>query len=414
LDLLHRHVSPRVGLCPRPQGLYRRGVRCPCMAFPPCTARCSHGLWIDHVPMPATSFPTPDSSRCPFHPAVPCRSRCPDAREARGKAKCSRLRLAPSGPMHASRPEGRPPAGTGSLAARRLLRFRSARSQAPRREWIGIGRKASARPEGLASAASRRPRRAGVAPADDPERYPPYRSVSPEGARSPVSAVRSEERPAAPAHSPGGLAPVVRAHPRTRVARRRRAHGRMARRRLPTPGPEGPGVVVGAPLARALRRVSRRTHSADPRRNPTEEASRSRSGDRQRLMAPLLSSKLGERPRARQTSLPSKTASSIPKDLAPETRRPRAGAEAPGARWSPRSPLAKSGLRRGGRSPRAEPVQSEDRADSGAPRRSVERSRSDVAEAPPKPQVGVTRPGDGVERVDVTSKNVSEDPISSR
>ena len=304
LDLLHctrvatgRPVSSASGLC-------RRGVRCLCPALPPCTARCSHGLWIDHVPMPATPFPASDSFRCPFHPAVPYRCGCPVARERMGRQRFSAL----SGSERADaccRPEGRPPAGTGSLAARRLLRFRSARSRAPRRGRIGIGRKASARPEGLASAASQRPRRVDAAPADDPEGYPPYRSVSPEGARSPVSAVRSEERSAAPARSPGGLAPVVRAHPRARVARRRRVHGRMARRRLPTPE----GVVAGAPLASAPRRMA----ASNPPGGPPKESYREGVPPAIRRSSTArgsgLTSKLGDRPQARQTSLPPKTAS---------------------------------------------------------------------------------------------------------
>jgi len=132
-------------------------------------------------------------------------------REWRGR-QSSRLGLAPSGPMLL--PTRRSAARrSGSLAARRLLRFRSARS----RSFAGVDRDRSlwlwsfpkeeprprpcADPEGFGSGAG------GRIPRDDPSvAGPSHPKVL--GLRLVAFRASEEVRTTTPAHSPGGLAPV--------------------------------------------------------------------------------------------------------------------------------------------------------------------------------------------------------------
>ena len=161
------------------------------------------------------------------------------------------------------------------------------------------------------------PRRVRPSADRDPEGFPPCRSVSPEGARSPAVAPRAPKSGAAtPARSPGGLAPVVRDSPGPRVP----------------PGGDARAIgwlAVGSHARRhgrrrATQRVPRRTRaragSDDPRRNRFELAAEAirRSP---RLVAPALQ-RTGGRPRARQTSSPSERPGPIRRPSPPPARRP--------------------------------------------------------------------------------------------
>jgi hypothetical protein len=109
-----------------------------------------------------------------FHPVSGVRRHPRVARKARSRLVWLRPMLGPTRRSATRR--------SGSLAARRPLRFRSARS--PRRE-TGIGRWLR-RPEGRRTPRRNVPRRAHSDAGRDPEGTPRCWSVSPEGARFPA------------------------------------------------------------------------------------------------------------------------------------------------------------------------------------------------------------------------------------
>lgn len=207
------------------------------------------------------------------------------------EGKVFRLCLAPC-VRCARRPEGRV-CRYSSLAARRLLRCRPARSFFPRREkLIRIGR--------VGSGSSRKKRLGRIVripkdpamPVDPPRgEAPPRRSVSPEGARSPTkSQPVSEETLRDPAHDPEGRRRWFELVPRTLP----RLPAAQCRARSPPTSERPKALVVRAPLAPTSRRTLRRTRARDPRRNRIAQAGRWSHPKvvPGRLMAPVHASKL--------------------------------------------------------------------------------------------------------------------------
>lgn len=179
-----------------------------------------------------------------------------------------------------------------------------------------------------------------------------------------IAVTRSEERTAIPALSPGGLAPVVRAHPHRALPEGNTRH-RMARRRLPHPKAWSPACHS----RRTPEGGHRRTRPCDPRRNRLDQASgppiRRSSG-----AAHGPTSQQAGRSASGQTDIASIEDGQDRSEDQP-SRRPegrRADAEAPGARWCPRCAPRRVSPRRESRSPRATRAG----ARGGHPRRSVD------------------------------------------
>ena len=305
-------------LCPRPQGFLPPGE------FVACAPRCRDAQLDAPMGFGSTRSDAchargaPDGRYRPFHPAAPNRSRCPVSREGR-EGKDSRLRLAPrwadagAGPGPKTK-VGVPPVRLAGSPKTATLPVRPAGS---RRSRPGSVAAIQVIPKDGLDPRSAAPRRAPPSADRDPEGFPPCRSVSPEGARSPAVAPRAPKSGAAtPARSPGGLAPVVRDSPGPRVP----------------PGGDARAIgwlAVGSHARRhgrrrATQRVPRRTRaragSDDPRRNRFELAAEAirRSP---RLVAPALQ-RTGGRPRARQTSSPSERPGPIRRPSPPPARRP--------------------------------------------------------------------------------------------
>ena len=195
-----------------------------------------------------------------------------------------------------------------------------------------------------------RPRRAESSAGRDPEGFPPCRSVSPEGARSPAVAPHAPKSGAAnPAHSPGGLAPVVRdspafcAHPEVDAGVGWLAAGsharRRGRRRATRARPEG----------RALEPAWATPEGIASRRRP-RAIRRWRRGSWLRLSSKLEAGLGPDRHRLHPNGQES------PKTVLSPARRPtsRRTIRRPSVESAvvPRSPPVRVVLRRGSRSPR--------------------------------------------------------------
>jgi len=313
------------------KALFHRRVRVGREAFPLHAARCSHGLWIDTFRCLPRTWRRAGS--LPVAPGGSNSARGSPFPERDEEGKDSRLCLALRGPMLLStrRSTAR---RSGSLAARRLLRYRSRPIDVPEGNRPRSVIVAPVRPEGPTSAAPRPdPEGSGVGASRKtprgsstvPVRFTRRCSV-------PGESLRSPKRRCDPVHSPEGLALVVRARHLFRSCPKALPFC-TGNRSPPTDMPEG--MVIGAPLAPASRRTLRRAHRRDPRRNRIARANPVHPKVGERFMAPALSSKL-EWPASGQIDIAS-SKQPVPKS----SRRPegrRADAEASGARLCPRSP----------------------------------------------------------------------------
>ena len=299
-----------------------------CTAFPPHTARCSHGLWIEHVPMPAARVAL-DSvvTRCPFRGAVPLRTRVLPPESSRvGKI----LGLSGSGSRCCGRPEGR----------RSPVRFadnpKTAALPEPPESHPSRGRSGSVArhrpPEGVRATPRGSPEGSRRAP--EGPRAPPFRSVSPEGDRSPASS----------------WPPLRRAASRTQYSAPKGRHrcSSVTRNRVVSPegatpdsgrsSPTGIPPEGGTPEST---RHSLRTRMGAPSYQPrAPEGARGGRAARHvergswRLVAPTAPASWMGRARARLTSSP-RGRVRIPVRVPKPSHRPEgrwAGAEAPGAR----------------------------------------------------------------------------------
>jgi hypothetical protein len=295
--------------------------------FPLRTARCSHGLWIEHVSDAAAPFLpcAAQSDGCWTNRlAVPTRFGVPGP-ESRWGGKESRLCLAPNNRC--------------LLRTRRCAARRSQLAGSPKTATlpvpldhspegaIEIGRYwLRCLPEGrhLGRAPSR-PRRAQRRASSQPEGSPPRRSVSPEGARSPANRIAfPEEGVATQRQAPEGwhrwfeLPPILllRSPAYLRIGSLAANSARpkaWSLARHPRSHPE----VLGR---------SRRTPQRDPRRNRIRVANRvaARQGGpfTARGSGPSPAS-WSDRSRARQSSSSSKRPNPAPKSKAPcRSRRP--------------------------------------------------------------------------------------------
>jgi hypothetical protein len=226
-----RRVATTAGTRFDLRAFVRRRVRCTREVLPPRGARCSHGLWIEHVPCLPRQSPA-RRGRAPFRRAVSWTA----AGVPRPRAGRRQRFSAVSGSEGADaciRPEGRR-APVQLLAARRLLRFWSARRlRAPCGGERRDRSKAPARPSNESEESRHPPHRVPKehvlqAPmgtdekpegsrriaAARPKRIPTAGPFHPKvlGLRPPRHAPKSASRPGAP---PGeqarGQAPVVRA-----------------------------------------------------------------------------------------------------------------------------------------------------------------------------------------------------------
>jgi hypothetical protein len=332
----------------------------------------------------------------PFRPAAPTPRGRPTARE-----RCGRPSFSASSGSEGGRcmlPTRRSTARrSGSLAARRLLRFRSARSGTGP---VGIGRLAvRVRDAEAPKIRHRLPRRAPK----DPNGHQWNRGIHRAGPFHPkvlglrLRRGRPEGRTTTPAHSPGGLAPVVRAHDvpphrypkvrtRWRVTRHRRRHTRRC-------------GLVGAPPVRLPKEVA----SNPPRVPRRDRVAGALAPEGARRVAPAASPASWRGPASGQTDIVSTRngrvairRSRLPSARRPPSRRSRVGGAVVSAqshRWG------------------ASPSRLHRSARAGMDRSPLWATRAEArlafvrgpAEAVPRTPTGV-RSGDGVERVDVHVK----------
>jgi len=251
----------------------RRRVRCIREVLPPRGARCSHGLWIEHVPCLPRQSPA-RRGRAPFrravswtaagvpHPRAGRRQRFSAVSGSEGADACIR----PEGRRAPVRLAGSPKTATLPVRPSLPRRERRDRSKAPAdlERIRGEPPPAASCPEGTMGT-DEKPEGSRRIAAARPKRFPTAGPFHPKvlGLRLPRHAPKSAARPGAP---PGeqarGQAPVVRAsasgqrHPK---APRPGARGSTPTSRTPPPKRKR-GSSMRHPCA-APRRASRRTHT---------------------------------------------------------------------------------------------------------------------------------------------------------